>query len=299
MYTAYGLNISSDISLPELPASRSGEDVAIRIEKLDESFLDAELKNADAFSRVGCTVKICSDKTFYRWKGIGKALIRRGREVLIEPENNLEAAELAPFITGAILGNLLNQRGFFVLHGSGVVVNDRGIAFLGDKGAGKSTLAVHLQTRGHRFITDDLIPVIFDDDDEIRTAPGFPRIRLWSDSVESVGLNPAALPPINSFLDKHSYRCFESFSDQPVAISRLFILENSEKTGIERLKAPDAFIEIVRNTYMNRYLRATGQSAEHFRQCESLVKKVPVFKLKRPYDFERLPQVAELIESFE
>ena len=45
--------------------------------------------------------------------------------------------------------------------------------------------------------------------------PGFPRIRLWSDSVESIGMDPETLPQINSFFDKRSYKCFENFSDQP------------------------------------------------------------------------------------
>jgi hypothetical protein len=297
LYSAYGLSINSDIRLSELIPSKSGKDIRIKLKKLDRSFLNEEMKNAETFKRVGCTVKIKADKTLYDWDGIGKALIRYGREVLIEPEIGIEVTDLAPFITGSILGNLLNQRGFFVLHGSGIVVKDQGITFLGDKGAGKSTLAVHLQNRGYQLITDDLIPIYFKDE-EIRTTPGFPRIRLWSDSVRSIGLNPEILPQINSFVDKHSYKCFENFSKKPVKLSHIFILTDDEKMEIERLNSQESFIEIVKNTYMNRYLQATGQSAEHFRQSESIVKTVPVFRLKRPHDFSKSSQVAELIEGF-
>ncbi len=250
------------------------------------------------FERVNSTVRITSDKTLYEWNGIGKSLIRNGNEVLIEPEAGIEKTDLAPFITGAILGHLLNQRGFFVLHGSGVVIDKKGSAFLGDKGTGKSTLAVHLQNRGHKFFTDDLIPVTFRNH-EIYTIPGFPRIRLWSDSVASVGIDPETLPQINGFFDKRSFQCFENFSDKRIKLSRIFILTEDDELGIERLNPPESFIEIVRNTYLNRYIRAFGQTTEHFQQCESVVKAVPMFKLKRPHDFGKLSQVADLIENFD
>lgn len=298
MYSAYGLNFTSQIRLSELLSSKTGEDVRIELRKLDKTFIDEEMKGSVTFERVNCIVRISADKTLYEWEGIGKALIRNGCEVLIEPKIGIKDTDLAPFITGAILGNLLNQRGFFVLHGSGVVINDKGIAFLGDKGAGKSTLAVHMQNRGNKLITDDLIPIIFKDD-QIQTIPGFPRIRLWNDSVESVGLDPETLPQINSFFDKRSYKCFENFSTAPLNLKAIFILTNADKIGIEKLNYQESFIEIVRNTYLNRYINAIGQSAEHFRQCESLVRSNSIYRLNRPHDFSKLSQVADLLENFE
>ncbi|MEZ5428761.1 MAG: hypothetical protein R2747_21130 [Pyrinomonadaceae bacterium] len=297
-YSAFGLTIDSDVRLSELVPSDAGDDIRIENKKLDQAFLDEELKDSQAFERVGCTVRISPDRTLYEWKGIGKALIRKGRQVFVEPEPGIKDTDLAPFITGAIFGHLLNQRGLMVLHGSALVVNDKGTAFLGEKGAGKSTLAVHLQNRGYDLLTDDLIPLIFKEN-EIQTIFGYPRIRLWADSVESIGMDPGSLPQINSFFDKLSYRYSGNFSDEPVKLSRLFILTLDQKLGIERLNSQEAFIEIVKNTYLNRYLQATGQFTEHFRQCEKIVKTVPVFRLKRPHDFSELSRVAELIENFD
>ena len=201
---------------------------------------------------------------------------------------------MAPFITGAILGNLLDQRGLMVLHGSAIAVEGKALVFLGEKGAGKSTLALQMQKLGYSLLTDDLVPIAFVDN-QVQTMPGFPQIRLRIDSVRSAGLDPEALPKINSFVDKRSYRCAEGFSSERVNLGRIYILSEDSELGIDLIEPSKAFIEVTRNTYLNRYLHATGKDAEHFRKCENVVTKVPVFRLRRPLDFRALPDVAAAV----
>ena len=296
-YSAYGLNIASDIYLPELLSSESGEDVSIQTGNLTDFSQNNELKNATAIERPGISVRISPNAVGYHWTNFGSALIRHGREVIVSPKAGIENTDLSPFITGTILAVLLHQRGLMVLHGSAVVINGEAVAFLGDKGAGKSTLAAYLQTRGHRLLTDDLVPLVSNKTNEIRTIPGFPRIRLWADSVESIGKDPQELSLINRFVDKYSYRCFENFSNAPVKLNRLYVLEESDDTKIEQLKLPEAFIELARHTYLGRYLRELAQTAEHFNQCSKVVSSIPIFKLQRPHDFTVLSKVAAMIET--
>lgn len=295
-YSAYGLRFHSEIQLTELMPAESGEDVVIKFENLNSEFLKSELTGCRKFERPGCTVYISAERTLCDWEGLAKVFVRNGCEVMVDPYEGVNDLDLAPLITGAILGNLLSQRGILVLHGSAVVANNEGIAFLGDKGAGKSTIVAHLQKRGHRFVTDDLIPIIFDND-EIKTIPGFPRVRLWPDSVRSIGLQPESLTRISSFIDKYSHGCLENYSDEPIRIRRLVILSVDGKINVNKLDPVESFIEIVRNTYMNRYLNALELTSLHFSQCEKIVKAIPVFNLQRPHDFETLDQVAELVEN--
>jgi hypothetical protein len=296
-YSAYGLNINSAVPLPELIPAGSGEDVTVRLSNLSDSFLETELKDAVRFERSGFFVRVSTAAIFYHWNGVGRALIRNGSEVIIEPDPSIEKTDLSPFITGTILAVLLHQRGTMVLHSSAVIINGEGVAFLGEKGAGKSTFAAYLQLKGHRLITDDLVAVKFSGG-EIETIPGFPRIRLWSDSLESVGLNPEDLPRINKFINKRSLHCSKKFSISPVKLSRLYILSEGDEIEIERLNEKEAFIEIARYTYLSRYLQATGKIKEHFHQCQAVVKSVPVFKLQRPHDFGKLPELASKIENY-
>lgn len=295
-YSVYGINIKSDIRLDDLIPALSGEDVNISLGKLNDHDLDKELKDAAVFERPGCLVRVSKNAICYDWTDLGKALIRNGNEVIINPLNGVENEEFAPFITGAVLAILLNQRSILVLHASAVEINDEVVAFLGDKGAGKSTLAAYLQRRGHNLITDDLLPVIFSKKGAI-VMPGYPRIKLWADSVKSINLNWESLPKVSKFIDKRSYHCFDNFSTKPVSLNRIYILDENPKIQINRLALTHGFIELTKNTYLGKYLHITGQIAENFEQCKALISAVPIFTLKRPYNHLMLPDVAQEIEK--
>lgn len=297
-YSVYGITILSDIPLDELRAANAEPDVEISLGSLDDELLADELDGAVSYERRGCTVRMSGNRTLCDWSGLGRFLVRDGESVLVEPADGVKETDLAPFITGAIMGSLLSQRGMMVLHGSVVSRGGNALAFLGEKGAGKSTLALHLQSSGLDLVSDDLIPLRFKGD-SIITFPGFPRIRLWADSVRSIGLEPENLPKINSFFDKRSYECAGHISDEPLNIRRIYVLTEDEDTGVDLLESREAFIEIVKNTYLNRYLRAMGQTRKHFRQCEAIVNRLPVFRLRRPHDFEKMAEVAAIIAGNE
>ena len=297
-YKAYGLGIHSDLWLSDLiPANPGANDVRIRLGKLDESFLQAELNGGITRSGYGITARASTAAVTFHWRGVGTALVRGGCDVIIEPAEGINERDLSPYINGSILAVLLHQRGLMVLHASAAVIDGHAVAFLGDKGTGKSTFAAFLQNRGHTLLTDDLVPVRFVCDQAF-AIPGFPQIRLWADSVESIGVDPRTLPMINSFVNKHSYGCSDRFSSDPIELSRMYVLAEDSELGIEKLELTESFIEIVRNCYLSRYMEATGQTASHFRNCVALTGTVPVYKLRRPLDFNALPEVSLMVENY-
>ena len=147
------------------------------------------------------------------------------------------------------------------------------------------------------MITDDLVPVICDGE-EVQVSPGYPRIKLWADSVKSVGLDWESLPRISKFIDKRSYQCFNNFHTNPVNLSRIYILEENPTIEIKSLKLREAFIELTKNTYLGKYLQATGQTAEYFQQCNTMISTIPVLSLKRPHDHKKLCEIATAIENY-
>ncbi len=297
-YQAYGLGIHSDFWLSDLvPSNPNANDVRIRFGKLDESFLRTELNGGITRSAYGVTARASTDAVTFHWRDVGTALVRGGCDVIIEPAEGIDERDLSPYINGSILAVLLHQRGLMVLHASAVVIGGQAVAFLGDKGAGKSTFAAFLQNRGHTLLTDDLVPIKFVGDKAF-AVPGFPRISLWADSVESIGVDPRTLPMINSFVNKHSYGCSDRFSGDPVELSRLYVLAEDSGVCIEKLEPTESFIEIVRNCYLSRYMEATGQTASNFRNCTALAESVPVYKLQRPHDFNALPEVSLMVENY-
>ncbi len=293
-YFTFGLSIRSDFELHGLSELADSDGPEVRIRRCET--LEAALvpPTFSTFQRPRCLVRAAPGFISYDWTDLGEVIVRAGREVLVCTADGVSDEDIAPFLTGAVLGNLLEQRGEVVLHGSAVCLDDSAIAFLGNKGAGKSTLALGLERSGFELVSDDLLPVSFERG-TASTMPGGPQIKLWRDSAESIGLEPAALPKISKFIDKRAYRP-ESFCRRDrVEIGSFYILSEGEVTLIEQLPATEAFVELTRNAYIARYLVDTQRSGHHFQTLTSIVKSVPVFRLSRPFDFRFTSSVIETV----
>lgn len=296
-YRVYGINIRSTVQLPDLIKAESTPDVRIRLGEVANSPLFRSLAaSGQVFERPGCKIIASADAMFINWDRVGAFLVRGGFEVIIEPEPGVPDEDLQPFLTGPVLSVLLHQRGFLVLHASAVVIGDAAVAFLGAKGDGKSTLAAHFQVRGHRLIGDDIVPIRLEDNRPV-VAGGFPRIKLYNDSIAAVGANPNDFPVIHRFVEKRSFRYLDRFSTEPISLHSLYVLCDAEDVGLEKLGDAAAFIEITRHTYVNRFLKALKAESRHFRQCRQLLSKLPVWRIDRPRDFAVMNEVCDLVEN--
>jgi len=296
-YWAYGINIESEVLLPDLMKGDAAPDVRIRHGKVASSTVFKSLHdNAKVFDRPGCRIEAAPGAMCISWDKVGTFLVHGGTEVIIESEPHVPTEDLQPFLTGPILSVLLHQRGLFVLHASAVVIDGAAVGFLGAKGDGKSTLAAHHQVRGHRLIGDDIVPVDLQDSCAV-VVSGFPRIKLYNDSIMAVGHEPSNFPFIHRFVEKRSFRYSDNFSAEPIPLHSLYILNEGDEVYLEKLGHASTFIEITRHTYMNRYLKALGAESEHFEHCEKLIKKLPVWKLNRPHDFRAMDKVCKLLED--
>lgn len=296
-YRAFGMNIRSEMPLPDLVTAASGSDIAVRYGEVRNSELVRKMfADAEIFERPGVRLLVKGGSMCIRWDGVGDFLVNEGREVTVHPDVDVSEADLHPFVTGPVISVLLHQRGYFVLHASAVVISDAAVAFLGAKGDGKSTLAAHLQVRGHRLISDDIVPVRFESGGP-NVLAGFPRIKLFGDSISAVGECPDNFPRVHRFVEKRSFNVSNDFSSEPIPLQRIYVLSDAPDVGSEELGPAAAFIELTRHTYVNKYLKALGSESDHFQQCQSLLQDVPVWQLRRPRDFAAMEEVCELIES--
>ncbi len=293
-YSAFGLTIESDFCLPELFELSDSGISDVRITRVSAVDAPAIPNDSFSFDRPGCTVNVSPGFVSYVWTDIGRVVVRNGKEVTVNRAPGAADEDLAPFLTGAVLGNLLEQRGKMVLHGSAVSIDGVGVAFLGEKGAGKSTLALYLEKHGCPLLTDDLLPVTVVGD-QVQMIPGPGQIKVWPDSAVSAGLTLEAMPKISKFADKRSYRCSTGGSDRPVKVDRIYILTEEPKIRIRRIDLPAAFIELTRHAYISRYLQATGRYADHFKEGSAIVRTIPIFRLGRPHDFNCLPSVSSAL----
>lgn len=295
-YTVYGLNINSHIQIPDLVEDKNAPNVSISYGKLTELFLRKNLKNCNTYQNPGRIVKVSERCLLYDWRKVGKIFISNGSEVIVDPLPGVDAVDLQPFLTGPILTILLQQRGLLVLHGCSVVINGKAIALLGAKGFGKSTLAAYLQSKGHKLLSDDIVPLNFINN-EIITSAGYPRVKLFADSVIALGANPNNFPFIHRFVEKYSFHSANGFSSESMKLDSIYILSESENVSISKLNRISAFIEITKFTHANRYFEGMKSQERHFVQNTKLTERIPVFKLNRPHNFNKIDEVRSLLET--
>ncbi len=287
-YFAYGLGIESELPLPELVAAEKAPDITIRSGIINWS---------PPAGNGNVTVHITPEEMYFFWQDVGTFLVRGGREIVVQSEPKAEGHVVRLFLLGAVLAGLLHQRGLLLLHASAVTVGGGAIAFIGEKGQGKSTMAASMQARRHGLIADDIVAVEINERQAIRILPGFPQFKLWPDAIASLGVDPEKLPRVHPQIEKRAYRIHADFSVTPLPLKSIYVLDEGEKLKIEKIASQEAFVELVRHSYLARHLDSTGASSSHFRQCSAVVSAVPLFRLIRPRSLNLLSDVAALVEQ--
>lgn len=288
-YTAYGFGIHSELLFPELLPAEANADVTIRVDHL----------NHLPMSTGAGTFSVTANAASVRYAGIGAVLIRGGSEIIVDPEPDVDEAELRFYILGAAFGVLLHQRGRLVLHASAASIDGKAIAFLGAPGSGKSTTAAAFYARGHNVVADDLVAIAFDDASKASVPiiyPGFPVLKLSPEAAAALGDDISTSPRTSSNIDKRARHIDRGFSTAPLSLQRVYVLAEGERPEIKPLTPQESFVELVRHTFVVHLLDVTETTSTHFRQCSIVADSVPVRLLKRPQSLDALPAVAELVE---
>lgn len=211
-YKAWGLIISSELCLPELPEGRGLPDVTVRfgggpaVLKLPERQLAAyESTPLEFLFRVGNNAE-------YH--------VTAGEEVTIIPLREYNEQETKLFLLGSVFGALLQQRGLLTLHGSCVEIGGEGVLITGASGAGKSTLAAVLRKRGHRMLCDDVCAVSMDRRGLPVVYPGCAAPKLERDTALQLGLATEGLLPPLQREDKLRFSIGPDYSEKPTPIYR-------------------------------------------------------------------------------
>lgn len=191
----------------------------------------------------------------------------------------------------------LSKRGKRVFHASAVEIGGEGIAFMGESGRGKSTLAASFATNGFRFLTDDGLEVE-PCDDGYQILPSHPSIRLWADSQEAIMGEGVQLAPPVQFTSKARFLAGEDvvFCEQPRHLRRVYFLgeETRQEPVFQRLNPSEALIELVKHSFLLD-IEERRLLAAHFDELTRLVSRPIYYRLDYPRRFEVLPRVRQAI----
>ncbi len=90
--------------------------------------------------------------------GLAHMAIDEGRAiVVIAPSLAAAPGRLSRYVLNTIFLNLLENRGFSMLHATSLVRHSRAILLLGEHNSGKSSTALHLALSGYEFVADSMI----------------------------------------------------------------------------------------------------------------------------------------------
>jgi hypothetical protein len=285
-YQAFGLAIRSELQLPELVRGRAGKyDVHIIFSRPDGA------GPPDRFSET--IIRVTNGEAFFSYAGIGSFLIRAGNQIVIDPAPGVDEGSLRLFLLGNVLGTLAFLRGFLVLHGSAVAVNGRGVAFLGHSGEGKSTMAAAFSEK-NPLIADDVL-VIRTDEAASLICPAFPHLKLHPETAASLGFDPEISALRSPLEEKIAPRVPEGFSEEPLPLKRVYLLEKGDAIELLPLGRPEAVIALLRYTYTLRSLKAGENQQRHFRHSARLAREVPFRRLIRPHDLKDLPEIVRMV----
>lgn len=274
LYQLHGLTVSSIVALPELLHAPAGAtpQVHIRHGRVDP----------DGLANATTLGPFCQAGARHLWLNVpevARYLISDGHSITIDPRPGVDDASVRVFLLGSGLGALLFQRGFLVLHGNAIRVGDACLVCAGHSGTGKSTLAASFLRRGHEILADDVIAV----NDAGEAIPGFPRLKLWRDAAERLGIDTGGLQRIRPTLEKFNYPLEDGFCGETLPIRWLYILHTRNRPGyeLEPVHGMARFEPLRRNTYRVRYMDGMTLQAGHLRLCGQLAGKIRLVRVHR------------------
>jgi hypothetical protein len=184
------------------------------------------------------------------------------------------------------------------LHASVFGLNGSAVALAGPSGAGKSTLAALLAARGHEVLTDDICVV--DAVNEASVLPSTPRLRLWRDALDYLGIAAEGLPRAFSRREKYLIEGSEWAGTAPRKLAAIVLL--SRKAGgavaIERLRGAHSIFELQEVVHMLPAARALTLDSAIFAALTNLLGfGVTVWRLAMPDDRACLDAAAAKILS--
>ena len=293
-YYLAGLRIVSEIALPGLVAcaDQIGPSVSIRRARLPET-----LSSVTAVFPEGQ----CNDnELLFTIPDAARYLIRSGSEILVDPAANSSLGDVAAYLLGTAFGVLCHQRGTTPLHGSAIDVVDGCVAFVGDFGAGKSTMAAALASRGHQVISDDLC--VFDASEQgVRVWPGLNRLRLWEDALAALDCDQPGIEREFRGLNKYLVPTQPIRNPRtPRRLQRVYQLAaaaDGDPTTITRLQGAASVEVLMQNIYRVTMAERMGRKAKLFVACAAAARDVPVYRLSRPLGFQILPDVLNVLEE--
>lgn len=220
-----------------------------------------------------------------------------GREIICHPAPDIRDATPEHLYWNQVLPLVLNRLGKFSYHASAIETAQGAVAFLGESGRGKSTLAAHFAANGHRILTDDGL-LLEQCDKGFRVLPGHPSIRLWEDSEKTLAsMNVEAAEPLH-FTTKTRFLAGTAlaYCDEPLPLKAAYFLGDGSAREIcfRRLGTAETLMGWVKNSFLLD-VEDRSEIAGHFARVGKLANTIVCHELDYPRRFDDLDRLRNAI----
>ncbi len=247
-----------------------------------------------------------------------RLIIPIGMSFIIHPEKiiccslKFNLSQIEHYLFGIVLALWLEMRGTIALHASAIEIDDRAAIFLASSRSGKSTLAASFLQAGASLITDNILPVIFNNQIPYGF-PGFPGLRLMPDEVNNFLIKSDSREFNFSYNRKLNIPVgeggFGSFARKGVCLASIYLpsryefadfrfedqAHNKSSITFSPLTQRDAVIELMRYSFLTHTLDAIGLAPDRLGKLAKIAQKVPVRRLRYPNGYEYLEDVRNAV----
>jgi hypothetical protein len=236
---------------------------------------------------------------YLRWPDLFEFLVSPdGRSVACRKLERATLESFQTYLLGHVLSFALVKQGEEPLHATAVVVGAKAVAFLGDCGYGKSTLAAAFVHAGDHVLTDDLLQ-IREIGGTCHGLPGPQRLKLFPEIAHRFLPRQAADTPMNPDTPKLIVPLEpHQVCARPMPLHALYVLEGVESgaggVSLTSLAGTQPLMELIRATF-NRRLVNPDRLRQQFLYAQRLVSRIPIKRLTYPRGLDVLPQVREAI----
>ncbi len=282
LYQIYGLGVESDylLKVADSPAHIEKKDVVIK-----EGISNSEYRKDRILDILEerFLVNVTAEGIYLQVAHQGTFLMEEGQTIryYLKPECNPEYVE--QIILCFCLGVILVQKNRVVLHGSGIVIQNKVFVFSGKSGAGKSTLSTALINSGFQYIADDAVAI--ECSEEVKACSGYPQRKLSFDTLRCFDMKPEDYPLVPDTEDvKYSIKQLDQYYKETLTLGGLVVITPSEEEDVKLIPilGSDKIKLVMDNLYKKEIYNLLGFNKDIFNQCVKIAKFIDVYVLTRP-----------------
>jgi len=228
---------------------------------------------------------------------------KKGEKLNVYYHPDIAINDLYSYLLGPVIGCILRLKNKVCLHASVVNINQKAVAFIGEKTAGKSTLIAHFAANSYPILSDD-IAVLSKESNVFLVSTGYPRLRLWRQSLAKIkAFDIETLIPVVEGTDKYYLPLNEisnntwQFQDKPLPLAAVVYLNSRNETAdlaLNKLNTLEGFLKLKGNVYAD-YMLDTPLLKKEFEFFGEISQQLPVLSLDRPNNLAYLADTRKYI----